>query len=127
MGMKLDHTDRLMANSDSWLHNAETAEVSENSRVSFAFVAGYNALQSVQPLYKGPLEDHPLPVIVEKGAELIALSEADRNLGLRLQEWEYTRYFLEPKPVTVDEAIAWAKTVREAALKFLASAPPAPP
>ncbi len=121
------HTDRLMASSDSWLHNAEIPGLSEDLRMSWAFVSGYNALQSVQPLYEGPLEDHPLPVIVEKGAELIALSDADRNLGLRLQEWEYTRYFLEPKPVTVDEAIAWAKRVRDAVQRLLASTTPAPP
>ena len=127
MGMKLDHTDRLIVNSDSWLQNAEIAGVSEDLRMSFAFVCGYNALQSVQPLYGGPLEDHPLPVIVKAGAALVSLSKADEDLGLRLLEWEYTRYFLEPKPVTVDEAIAWAKRVRDAALRLIASSTPAPP
>jgi hypothetical protein len=127
MGMKLDHTDRLIVNSDSWLQNAEIAGVSEDLRMSCAFTSGYNALQSVQPLYQGPLEDHPLPAIVEKGAALIGLSKADEALALRLLAWENTRYFLEPKPVTVDEAIAWAKRVRDAALRLIASSAPAPP
>ncbi len=125
--MKLDHTDRLIVNSDSWLQNAEIAGESEDPRVSFAFVSGYNALHSVQPLYEGPLEDHPLPAIVKTGAALVGLSKADEDLGLRLLAWEHTRYFLEPSPVTVDEAIAWAKRVRNAALRLIASSTPAPP
>ena len=125
--MKFDHTDRLMSSSDSWLQNAETSDVSEDLRVSFGFVSAYNALQSVQALYGGPLEDHPMPAIVENGAAIVGLSEADRNLGLRLLKWEYTRYFLEPKPVTVDEAIGWAKRVRDAVLKLREDTSTAPP
>jgi len=117
-----DHADTLIASSASWLQNAMIAGVSEDIRISSAFVCAYNALQSVQPLYEGPLEDRPLASIVESGAARLGLSAADLIIGLRLREWEYyTRYQLQPPPVSADEAIEWAQRVRDAAVKLHAT------
>ena len=116
------HTDTLIASSASWLQNAMVAGVSEDIQIGCAFVAGYNTLQSVQPAYEGPLGDHPLACIVENGAAIVGLSEADKDLGQQLRDWEdYGRYQLQPPPVSLAEAIEWAQRVRDAAIKLLAT------
>ena len=98
------------------------AGVSEDIQIGCAFVAGYNTLQSVQPAYEGPLGDHPLACIVENGAAIVGLSEADKDLGQQLRDWEdYGRYQLQPPPVSLAEAIEWAQRVRDAAIKLLAT------
>lgn len=113
-----EHTERLLAASTTWLHDATLETMSGNGRITCAFICGYNALQAVQPPYPGPLDDHPLQSIVTAGAELLELSKADLNLGLALVTWEaYGRYQLEPSPASVDDVVAWAGRIRAAALK----------
>src|SRR5665647_3587705 len=105
------HTKRLLDASAQQLQTATIETVSEHTRISTAFIAGYNALQSAQPKYNGSLDDHPLVSIVRTGAECVGLSDADLALGLRLLDWEYKRYWLEPPPATAEEAISWAGRV----------------
>lgn len=111
-----EHTKRLLEASAQQLHTATIETVSWHTRISTAFVAGYNALQAAQPKYSGSLADHPLVSIVRTGADCVGLSDADLALGLRLLDWEYKRYWLEPPPATAEEAVLWAGRVREAVL-----------
>lgn len=114
-----EHTQRLLAASERWLRNAAVETLSEDVRISAAFVAGYNILQAVQAPYPGKLADHPLASIVTTGGELLELSEADLKLGLALAAWEgYGRYQLQASPASAEVAIAWAARIRDAALKL---------
>ena len=114
-----DHTERLLVASAQQLQDATTGTISDGQRISAAFVAGYNGMQSVQPLYAGPLGDHPLASIVKSGAALLGLAKSDLTLGLALLRWEdYGRYHFEPPPLSVNGAIEWAGRVRDAALKL---------
>ena len=110
-----EHSKRLLDASARQLHAVTIETVSEHTRISTAFVAGYNA-QSIQPKYGGPLGDHPLMSIVQTGAACTGMSDVDLTLGLKLLEWEHKRYWLEPPPVTIDEAVACAGRVRDAVL-----------
>jgi hypothetical protein len=47
-----EHTERLLASSERWLRNAAVETLSEDVRISAAFVAGYNILQAVQAPYQ---------------------------------------------------------------------------
>jgi len=117
-----DHTERLLFASAQQLQDATTGAISDGQRISAAFVAGYNGMQSVQPLYAGPLGDHPLASIVTDGAARLGLAESDATLALALLTWEsYGRYQFQPAPATVEGAIAWAIRVRDAVLKLQAS------
>ena len=108
-----------MAAAARQLQQATFEKVSEDIRISSAFLSGYNVMQGVQPLYSGKLDDHPLASIVRRGAACLELAESDLNLGLRLRDWEdYARYMLEPSPVCVEGAIAWARRVSDAALRL---------
>ena len=112
-----EHTERLMNASARWLHEATAETMSSDMRISCAFLAGYNALQSVQAPYPGPLDHHPLASIVTEGTTLLGLSEPDLKLGLALRQWDdYDKYHFEPPPVSVSGALAWAGRVRDAAL-----------
>jgi hypothetical protein len=112
-----EHTERLLNASARWLHEATAETMSSDMRIAFAFLAGYNALQSVQAPYPGPLDHHPLASIVTEGATLLGLSEGDLKLGLALRQWEdWDRYHFEPPPVSVSGAAEWARRVRDAAL-----------
>ena len=114
-----DHTERLLVASAQQLQDATTGTISDGQRISAAFVAGYNGMQAVQPLYAGSLDDHPVASIVTHGAPLLGLSESDLALGLALLTWEdYGRYQLQPSPVTVEGAVAWAGRVRDGVLKL---------
>lgn len=115
-----EHTARLLAASARQVHDAACETISEDRRISCAFVAAYNALQAILPPHCGPLADHPLASIIRNGAARAGLSEADLALGLRLRKWEgFGRYLLEPAPVaSVEKAIEWAVRVREAVLKL---------
>ena len=113
-------TERLLDASARQLHTATIETVSEHTRISAAFIAGYNALQAAQPRYSNPLDDHPLARIVRTGAARVGLSEADLTVGLQLLDWEYKRYWLEPPPVTAEDATAWARRVRDAVLMLKA-------
>ncbi len=114
-----EHAQRLLAASERWLRNAAVETLSEDVRISAAFVGGYNILQAVQAPYPGKLGDHPLASIVTAGAELLQLSKSDLDLGLALVEWEdYGKYQLQPSPTSAEAAIAWARRVRDAALKL---------
>jgi len=116
-GQMYEHTERLLNASARWLHEATVESISDDMRISSAFVAGYNAMQAVQAPYPGPLDDHPLASIMTEGATLLDLSEPDLKLGLALGKWEYYgRYHFEPSPVSVNGAVAWAVRVRDAAL-----------
>lgn len=117
-----DHTERLLVASAQQLQDATTGTISDKQRISAAFVAGYNSMQAVQPLYGGPLGDHPLASIVKSGAALLKLAKSDLTLGLALIRWEdYGRYHFEPSPVSVNGALAWTIRVRDAVLKLQAS------
>ena len=91
--------------------------MSGDMRIAFAFISGYNAMQAVQAYYPGPLDHHPLASIVSEGATVLALPKPDVRLGLALRRWEdWGKYHFEPSPVSVDEALAWAGRVHEAAV-----------
>jgi len=112
-----EHTERLLNASARWLFDATAESMPDDMRIAYAFIAGYNAIQAVQAPYPGPLDHHPLASIVTEGATLLGLSEGDLKLGLALRQWEdWGRYHLEPSPVSVDGALAWARRVRDAAL-----------
>ena len=114
-----EHTDRLMAASARWLHEATVDTVSDDLKIAAVAISGYNALQAVQAPHPGPLSDHPLASIVSEGAALLGLSESDAKLGLALIKWDdFGRYHFEPSPATLEEALAWAGRVRDAALKL---------
>ena len=114
-----DHTERLLVASAQQLQDATTGTISDDQRISAAFVAGYNGMQAVQPLYAGPLGDHPLASIVKSGAALLGLAKSDLTLGLALLTWDdYGRYMLESAPASAVEAINWAMRVRDAAQKL---------
>ena len=112
-----EHTERLLNASARWLLEATAESMPDDMRIAFAFLAGYNALQSVQPPYPGPLGDHPLASIVVEGATVLGLPEADLKLGLALRHWEYFgKYHFEPSPASVSGAVDWAVRVRDAVL-----------
>lgn len=114
-----EHTQRLLAASARWLRDAAVETLSEDIRISAAFVAGYNILQAVQAPYPGKLADHPLASIVKAGAEILELPKSDLDLGLALAEWEdYGKYQLKPAPASAEAAIAWAARIQNAALKL---------
>ncbi len=116
-----EHSERLLAASARQLGDATCETLSDYTRISWCFVAGYNAMQAVQPLHSGSVDDHPLDGIVRNGAMCLGLSELDLSLGLRLLTWEDSgRYLLEPSPVSVEGAKAWAERVHGAALKLQA-------
>lgn len=119
-----EHTNRLLSAAARRLQDAASETASNELRISSAFIAGYNALQAVQPPYSGPLDDHPLAALVTAGAALLGLPDDDLKLGLALRAWEdHGRYLLEPAPVSVTEAMAWAERVRKAAIEHQARSP----
>jgi hypothetical protein len=116
--MLYEHTERLLAAAARWLHDATLETASVDTRISCAFVGGYNLLQAIQPPYEGPLGDHPLASIVADGIVLLDLDKSDLILALALCKWEdYGRYVLEPSPASIEEVVAWAERIRAAALK----------
>jgi hypothetical protein len=117
-----EHTERLLSASAHWLEDATVETLSENGRISAAFVGGYNALQAVRPPLQGELWNHPLTSVVTAGTKLLELSKADLNLGLALVAWDdYGKYQLEPAPASVELVVDWAERVRNAALRLKAS------
>ena len=116
-----EHTDRFLGASAQWLHEAGVELIPNNMRIAFAFLSGYNAMQAVQVEYPGPADHHPLASIVTEGAKVLGLRAPDVKLGLALRRWEdWGRYHFEPSPASIDEALAWAGRVREAALAIQA-------
>lgn len=116
------HANNLLAASARQMYDANLETVPKDTRISCAFVSGYNALQAIQPPYPGSPDDHPLISMVTDGAAICRLSKSDLALGLRLLAWEdYGRYHFEPSPASVQEAIDWAGRVRDAVLKHRAT------
>lgn len=112
-----EHTQRFLDASAQWLHEAAVEPISNDMRVAFAFFAAYNAMQAVLREYPGPVDHHPLTSIVNGGAKMLGLRNPDAKLALALRRWEYSgRHRLEPSPVSVDDALAWAARVRDAAV-----------
>ncbi len=113
------HTARLLEASSRHLHEASCETLFERMRISVAFLAGYNALQAIQPAI--PLDEHPAERVIRNGAAQIGLPEADLLLALSLRDWDdYGQYALEPSPAPLREVIAWATRVREAAARLVA-------
>ncbi len=116
------HARRFLDASARQMYDANLETVPNVTRISYAFVSGYNALQAIQPPYHGSPGDHPLISIVKDGATICRLSKSDLALGLRLLRWEdHGRYYFEPSPASVQEAISWAGRVRDAVLKHQAT------
>lgn len=109
----------LLAASSLRLLDANNQTSSDATRIASAYLAGYNALQSVLP--RGGalnLDDHPLERVVVAAGDRLGLSEKQITTGLTLIAWERQRRLsLSPVPVSVAEAIAWAKALLDAALK----------
>ncbi|MBN6207507.1 hypothetical protein JYK21_13620 [Ralstonia pickettii] len=100
--------DRALA--ATLLHDAQLAELSEATRVSAAFEAGFRYLASAAATKLPALQScAPSKIALSQCFECLQCSQHDRRLGDQLMEWFERRYNLPSIPCTADAAVSWAK------------------
>jgi hypothetical protein len=104
-----------LALADVLLRDAQVAELSDATRIACAFEAGFRYLQkAAAPMLQSPGLDIQTEAALSNGLERLRCSIDDQHLGRKLLRWFERRYELPPLPCAANDAVTWAKRIRQA-------------